>query len=290
MSFAYLDDQLIEKKSLSIKVADFGFARGVAIFDLARVYNGIPFRLEDHLDRFESGARQFGIVSPLSRQQITAKVKELIVKNAYPHSAIKLYLTAGECGSMGPSFATDDNFTPHLIIMEDEVKSMHPDAPKGMELYQRGVSLKVIPFSRQLSEYKTTNYAPGFLATRQAAAEGWDDILFTHADGFVTEATTSNLFAVIDGTLCTPAIGMLLGITRKVILELAPKIGLPIRECNLSLNDIRKATEAFITGSIVEMMPVKKIDDIVFPATVQAPVYKKLRQVFSAYIKTYKAP
>lgn len=284
MPLAFHDGEFVEKSGITVNAADYGFARGVAIFELARVYGGKPFRLDDHLDRFEQGARAYGVRIPLPRGEIKTAIKTVIVQNAYPHSVLKLYLTAGECGKPGIAFGDSDQFTSHLMIMEDEMHPRHPEAPKGFELYRRGIGLKSVPFSRQLPLYKTTNYAPGFQAARQAAAEGWDEIIFTHADGYLTETTTSNFFAVIDGMLCTPARGMLHGVTRKVLLELAPEIGLAVTERDLALADLAHAAEAFITGSYVEMLPVKKIDHVVFPVTM-GPVFMKLRQALSAYIK-----
>lgn len=289
MPTAYFNGQFVDKDSIAVSAADFGFVRGVTIFELTRVYGGRPFRLDDHLERFAQGAKGFGIRCPLSRGEIVNTIKTIIAKNAYLHSAVKLYLTAGECGIHGAvSFAGCDQFTPHLMIIEDEVKPLHPDVPKGVELHQRGISLKTVLFSRQLPAFKTINYAPGFHAVREVAAEGWDEILFTHAGGYVTETTMSNFFAVIDGALCTPVHGMLFGVTRKVLLELAKKIGVPVRECDITIADLARATEAFITGSIMEMMPVKKIDAVIFSATMDGPVFKRLRQAFSAYIKDYK--
>lgn len=285
MTLAWQDGKFVDKNSIAISPSDFGFSRGIAVYEFGRVYGGVPFRLEDHLERLEDGAREFGIAFAWKREDIVAVARRLIAENKFPHSVIKFYLTAGECAqpSTGGLAACVD-FTPHLFVMEDEVKPLHPEAPRGLEIYQRGVALKSVPFSREIPEVKSTNYAPGFCAVQKWARQGWDDVLFTHAEGFVTETTIGNFFAVIDGVLCTPDAEMLFGVTRKVLLELAPKAGIKTAERRILLPELARATEAFITGSFLEMLPVRKIDDHVLPATMEGPVFKKLRQTLSAAI------
>ena len=288
MPLAYQDGQFIDKKDLRISPADFGFSRGISVFELTRVYGGKPFRLSDHMDRFAAGAQTFGIACPLGETEIRAVVQRLITTNRYAHSVIKFYLTAGECASQtGIGFGSNSGFTPHLLIIEEEVSPQHIDAPRGLEMHQKGIALKSIPYARQLATLKSINYSAGFVAAREWAKEGWDEILFTH-DGFIAETTISNFFAVIDNTLCTPVHGMLHGITRKVILEEAGALGLPTAVRDIKLTELAHATEAFITGSFQEMMAVRKVDDYVMKTTNEGPFYSKLRAALTATIKRLK--
>ena len=143
--------------------------------------------------------------------------------------------TAGECAEpSGTSFALCDAFSPHLIIMEDQVAPAHAEAPYGIDLYNKGQRLKTVPFERELPTVKSTNYSLGYHAARIKAGQKWDDVLFTRHDGNVTEATRSNFFCVIDGILCTAKSGMLFGVTRKVLLELAGCYSIPFLERNLT--------------------------------------------------------
>ncbi len=285
MPVAYFDGQFVERAELKINPADFGFARGIALFELGRVYGGMPFHLEDHLARLAAGAQTLGIALPQPVAALGEVAREIIRRNALPHSAIKFYLTAGECEQpSGISFAACAGFTPHLLIMEDAVTAHHPEAPYGTQHYHRGQRLKTVPFERELPQVKSTNYMLGYYAARQVAGTEWDDILFTHRDGYVTEATRSNFFCVLDGMLVTPERGMLHGITRKIVLHLAQTAGISVAERDLLPVELAWATEAFTTGSIAELMPVGVIDSHHLPHTTKGPVYQALRTAFTAYI------
>ncbi|MDP9128278.1 MAG: aminotransferase class IV [Pseudomonadota bacterium] len=286
MSLAYHDGQYVDKAAITIRPSDFGFSRGLTVFELTRVYQGMAFRLDDHVDRFAMGARLFGIRCPVDSGELERIARHLIAQNKYPHSVVKFYLTAGECAQPGTfGFARSEGFTPHLIVMEEKMEPLHPEAPKGLELYRRGIRLKTVPFARQNPLVKSINYAPGYCAAQALAAEAWDEILYTDAKGNVTETTISNFFAVIDGVLCTPAEGMLAGVTRKVLLELADRIDLKTAEINIKPADVSQATEAFIASSFLEMVPVKAVDTKIFATTIDGRAYSQLRRAFTAYVQ-----
>ena len=258
------------------------------MFELFRTYHGHPFRMEAHLDRLESGAAQMGITIPLTRAQITQQIQALMATHNYAHSAVKLYLTAGDCASAsGLSLAACTNFSPQLIIMEDLVTPKNPVAPYGMEVYQRGQNLMTVNHIRELPTVKTANYGIGFVAARMVAGPDYDDVLFTTPEGNVTEATRSNFFAVIDNTLVTARSGMLEGITRSVILDLAAKLNIPTSVRDYTPAELITATEAFTTGSIAEMVPVRSINGTILPGAenrMMTPVFAKLREAFTALL------
>ena len=272
----------------TISMTDFGFARGITVFELFRTYHGHPFRMEAHLDRLESGAAQIGITIPLPRAQIIQQIQALMATHKYAHSTVKLYLTAGECASpSGLSLAACTSFAPQLIIMEDLVTPKNPVAPYGMEAYQRGQNLMTVNHIRELPTIKTANYGIGFVAARQVAGPEYDDVLFTTPDGHVTEATRSNFFAVINGTLTTARAGMLEGITRGVILDLATHLDIPVSVRDYTPAELLTATEAFTTGSIAEIVPVRSINGTILPGAenrMMTPVFAKLREAFSALL------
>lgn len=284
MPIAYHDGQWVEKNAIRIGLTDFGFSRGLTIFELARVYGGKPFRLDDHLARLQNGVKALGLQLPMTLAELGDTARQLCGKNKFPHSALKFYFTAGESRASPYSFAGDHAFTPHLVIAEDEVHPAHPEAPYGLDFYRRGQRLKIMPCERALPAIKSSNYMQGFIASREAGAE-CDDILFTHHKGYVTEATRSNFFCVIDGVLCTPHEDMLFGITRKVILEIARSLNMPVAERTLMPTDVLRSTEAFTTGSIAEMVPVRQIDDHILPTTMEGPVFAKLRREFSSVLE-----
>lgn len=286
MFHAYSDGKFVPRATITVNPADFGFARGVAVFELARVYGGVPLHLPDHLDRLAHGAKMLGITLPHSLPELEKIAREVIARNSFAHSAIKFYLTAGECQTPAWHGYSDCRaFTPHLMLLEDEVKPAHPHAPYGLDLCRRGQRLKSVPFERELPTIKSTNYMLGYYAVREYAGADWDDILFTHRDGYITEATRSNFFCVIDGVLCTPRRGMLFGITRKILLRLAPQSGIAVSERDLRPADLERATEAFTTGSVAEMIPASVVDAHRLGSTIDGVVYTKLRTALTGYIQ-----
>lgn len=288
MVLAYYDGQFIDKEQIKISPLDYGFARGVTLFEFTRIYGCIPFRLEDHIQRFENGAKAMGITLNMTADEMMKAVNRITWANKFPHSGIKFYLTMGECGKAGIyGFSTCDDFTPHMMMIEEEVHPQAPEAPRGTQYYERGVALKTVPFSRQISEAKSINYAAGFIASRKLAGTEYDEILYTHPDGYVTETTVSNFFCVIDGVLCTPVNQMLDGVTRKVMIELAQKLGIRVAVRDITVQELMQASEAFITGTFLEMMPVRMIDNISYIMTTNAPVFSKLRKAFTDYINEY---
>ena len=280
MSIAYHDGQWVEKSGIRVGVSDFGFARGLAIFELARVYGGRVFRLDDHLTRLQNGVAAIGGQLPVSLAELAEIARQLCDRNKFAHSALKFYFTAGEARKSPLAFAGDHDFAPHLIVLEDEVRPGHPEAPYGLDYYRRGQRIKIVAEERALAGIKSTGYMQGFIASREAGVE-WDDILFTHRKGHVTEATRSNFFCVVDGVLCTPDADMLFGITRKVVLEIARGLNMPVAERSLMPKDVFRATEAFTTGSIAELVPIRKIDAHVMATTMEGPVFSALRKAFS---------
>jgi branched-subunit amino acid aminotransferase/4-amino-4-deoxychorismate lyase len=278
----YTNGQLTDQKP-TIQLADFGFARGITVFELFRVYGGVPFRLNEHLQRLAFGAQELGIALPFTLAEIEAQCRTLIAQHKYPHSAVKLYLTAGiPQQSSGLSFVACQNFTPQLYVLEDEVKPLAPHAPYGYEAYSRGQALKTVAHMRELPQVKTANYGIGYYAARQVAGSAYDDVLFTTPKGLVTEATRSNVFFIMSGgKLVTPKAGMLHGITRQVVLELAKSLGIEAQEADLTPADCYAAEAAFTTGSIAELVPARSIDDHALPMPGFAhPLFMRLREAF----------
>ncbi len=281
MAIAYYDNALVDRKDIAVSPADFGFNRGLAIFELVRVYGGVPFRLDDHLARLQGGAAALGLTLPVSLSDLAGIVERLCAANEFPHSALKFYFTAGESRAALSGLGGDHDFAPHLMIFEDMVRPAHSEAPYGLDAYRRGQRLKIVPCERALPSIKSTGYMQGFIAL-QAAGSEWDDILFTHRDGYITEVTRANFFCVVDGVLCTPDKDMLHGITRKVILEIAADLNLQVTQRSLFPADLMRASEAFTTGSIAELMPVRQIDDHILPTTMEGQVFSAVRRQFSA--------
>jgi len=248
--YIYLNGSWVEEGEAKISVLDIAILRGFGIFDFLRTYGQNPFRLQDHIDRFYNSARIMGIKPQFSKEEMRAIITEGIEKNGFENTNIKIIQTGGE---------SSDGFTPagnssFFIYFYEAVD--YPD-----KFYQNGIALKTTRLMRQLPEAKSINYGASIVEVISAAKKGAKDILHTDSQGNIYEATRSNFFAVKNEKLITPDKGILMGITRKVVLEIAKRLHIDIEYDFPNINEIADFDEVFITSSSYEIMPVVKIDD-----------------------------
>lgn len=245
----FIDDQWVSDSEASINIKDIGVLRGFGIFDYLRTYGKHPFRLADHIDRFYNSARILGMKQKYSKERLTEIMHEGIERNGFAHTNIKFIQTGG---------ISEDGFTP--APMGTFFAYFYEGGDLDSKLYEHGLSLITSPLMRQVPEAKTINYAASIVAVSDAMKHGASDILHTDTDGNIYEATRSNFFGVRDGVLVTTADGVLFGITRKVVLELAEKLHIPVDFRFVHISEIDKLDEAFITNSSQEVMPVTTIN------------------------------
>jgi branched-chain amino acid aminotransferase len=242
--------QWVHPDKASISVNDIGVLRGYNVFESLRTYDGRPFHLDLHLTRLYHSAKLIEMEIPWSSEQIAAVVREIIARNTYRHAAIRLLVTGGESeDGMLPSGE------PLLVAM------ITPLGERDMERFAQGCMLITTKFQRISPEAKTANYIAAVRALKEAKRRGAADALFVNEREHVLEATRSNFFIFRGDTLITPHRGILLGITRNVVLELA-RSKFTIEERPILLEELALADEAFITSSSKEITPVVQIDDL----------------------------
>ncbi len=247
----FIDDRWIEDAQSTISIKDIAVLRGFAIFDFLRTYEGRPFRLEDHIDRFYNSARLMGMTPKYSKEEITDIIREGIQKNGFANTYIKFVQTGG---------ISPDGFMPAqdqtLFVYFAKGEEMSPS------LYEQGIKVCTSDLMRQLPEIKTTNYAASVVEIQKAKKSGASDILHTGSDENIYEATRSNFFGVKNGKLITAETGILKGITRKVILEIVENEGIDLELRFINKSELADLDEAFITNSSHEITPVVMIDDV----------------------------
>jgi branched-chain amino acid aminotransferase len=226
-----------------VHVDDEAFMRGRGAFETLRIYGGKPFRLGDHLDRLEVSCGRLGFVPP-SR----AAIEELAaaVVDSATDAMLRVYATPGRGeGSQA------------LAVVSDLPSDLD-------ELRRRGIALISVEFrpADLIGGVKSTSYALNMMAVDAAKERGADDALFVGAGGIVLEATTSNIWWREGETLCTPSLelGILAGVTRDVMRELAPSLGYDLREEIFEVGELAAASEAFTSSSVREVMPVVSLD------------------------------
>jgi branched-chain amino acid aminotransferase len=269
---------LYDKEDAKISVYDHGLLYGDGVFEGIRVYGGRVFRLDEHLQRLWNSAKAIWLQIPISREEMAQAVRETVQVNQIQDGYVRLVVTRG-AGSLG----LDPNKTSHpqVIIIADMI-AMYP-----AEYYENGLQIVTVSTVRNhpaaLSpRIKSLNYLNNILAKIEGLQAGCVEALMLNHKGEVSECTGDNIFLVSKGTLLTPSIesGILEGVTRGVVLELAAQAGIPTRETPLTKHDVYIADEVFLTGSAAEIVPVVKVDSRPIGDGKPGPMTRQLLTLF----------
>jgi len=247
----YVNGRWVHPHEATISLNDVAVLRGYSAFESLRTYNRRPFHMEEHLNRLYRSAELIELAVPWSRAQITQLVREIIERNTYEHAAIRLFVTGGE---------TEDSILP--IGKPTLAVLITPLGERDTERFAQGYKVITTLLQRSTPAAKTTSYLEAIRALKEATRHDAVDALFVNTQGHVLEATRSNFFVFRGDTLITPRDGVLMGITRNVVLELAHDL-FTIEERPVLLTELPLVDEAFITSSSKEIMPVVQIDDLV---------------------------
>lgn len=242
--YTVINNDFVLQSEAQIHVSDLSIQRGYGIFDYFKVLDFRPVFLEDHLDRFCQSASTMNLPLPYPRVQLTEMIYEIISKNNLPNAGIRITLTGGYA---------NDGYTvskPNLIITQS------PFAYDPV-IFEKGIRLITNEHQRQLPQVKTIDYLHAIYMQPAIKEANADDVLY-HNNNTVAECPRANFFIVKNnGEVVTAAHNILKGITRKKILSFDE---LPIREDDISLNDVAEAREAFITSTTKYVLPVLSID------------------------------
>lgn len=274
--YHFLNGRIVPTEDMKIGAFDLGVTRGFAVFEYMRAVDGHVLFMERYLERLEHSARWLGIALPLGRQELAATIRQLVDINSESALGIRIILTGG---------VSEDSFTPSeptFCILCETIK------PLPREWQTRGLRLRTVEYLRPYPHIKTTFYAHGIRELLRAREEGFDDILYVW-EGNILETPRSNFFAVIDNTLVTPAQNILPGITRQIVIEAASEL-IPIEERPLPLQELKKASEAFITGTTKPVIPVCQIDHFQIgngevPGPITLELQKKLQERIDRELK-----
>ena len=255
----YISGQLYEKENAKISVYDHGLLYGDGVFEGMRSYDGKVFRLMQHLDRLWNSAKAICLEIPMSKQELAAATNSTLQANGIKDGYIRLLVTRGS-GTLG----LDPNrcSRPEVIIITDYI-SLYP-----AEFYENGLQIVTVSTIRNhpaaLSpRIKSLNYLNNILAKIEGAQAGCVEALMMNHRGEIAECTGDNIFLVTRNEVLTPPIdaGILEGITRDAVIEIAREAGLTVREIPLTKHDVYVADECFLTGSAAEVVPVVKVDN-----------------------------
>lgn len=254
----YINGQILPQEDAKISVFDHGLLYGDGVFEGIRAYNGKIFTLDEHLDRLYDSAAVIALKIPITKAEMADAIKKTMEANNQTDSYIRLVVTRG-VGKLG----LDPNkcATPQVIIITDTIE-LYPKA-----LYEKGLDVVTVAtirnhFSALDPKIKSLNYLNNILAKLESLQAGAGEALMLNKDGYVAECAGDNIFILKDNILLTPpaSAGILIGITRNVVMELATKMGIQVKEYLMTRYDLYIADECFLTGTAAEIIPVVKID------------------------------
>jgi branched-chain amino acid aminotransferase len=280
-----IDGEVVPPERAVVPVLDRGFLYGDGIYEVIRTAGGRPVDLERHLDRLESSAARIALGLP-PRVDLVRWIRAALVAGGNPESYLRVVVTRG-AGPIGLDIALADG--PRTVIIAAPL--VVPDA----ELYRRGVDLAVVSVERTSARaldpaVKSGNYLNNILGLAEARGRGAHEAILLNPAGEVAEGSTSNLFVVSGGRLRTPALsaGILAGITRRRVLEIAAAGGDDPVEDTVTVADLAVASEAFLTSSIRGVMPVRSIDDRSLPAA-PGPTTARLMAAYDGFLAAVAA-
>lgn len=276
--YVSLDHRLQDARTASISIWNGGFLYGDGVYTTLRLYRGVPLDLAAHWDRLSTQATDLELPLPTDLPRLTAAIDELVTANGMRERDGRLRVTISRGGDADrPLPLTGLNEIPSTLLM-----TLAP-VPAELQTWQaEGIEVLVLDpdYSRgNVPELKTLNTLPAILAQRQAARAGCREAILTAHDGRLLEGAISNLFLVRGGELLTPAVGagFLAGLTRSKILALAGRLGLAARELDLYPADLAGADEAFVVGSVREILPVIRVDGRPVGAGTPGPLTRRLQ-------------
>jgi branched-chain amino acid aminotransferase len=278
----YIDGAYYPKSQAKVSVYDHGLLYGDGVFEGIRAYNGVVFKLKEHIDRLYRSAHAIMLQIPLTKEKMIQAVVGTLRKNKLKDAYIRLVVTRG-VGDLG----LDPRKCPKqsIIIITDAISIMSSEAK------EKGISTMISWVKRNsvdatTHEIKSLNYLNSVLAKIEATANGVDEAICLDKNGFVSEGVGENLLIVKDGKIFTPpsSTGALAGITAQVAIKLAKNLGYNVTETNITPFQLFTADEAFFTGTAAEIVPIREVNKRQIGNGRPGPVTKKLMVAFQKVI------
>lgn len=250
--FVYKNNRFVPLPNNEISIFDRGFLYGDGVFESLRTYNKIPFMLKEYLNRLSNASKILKITLPLSLNKLSQHIHSIVKKLKYREIYIKIVLTRGE--NIGHGLSTKKSSSPNLFLIFEEQKIAKAKIWTAVitSIKKSGIFAKI----------KSLSYLPNILAKLEAEEKKVDEGFFKDSKGKVIEGTISNLFIVKNGILFTPSTKspILPGVTRKLVISIAKKLGIKIKYRAFTKKEIYNADECFVTFSSVGVVPVVKVD------------------------------
>jgi branched-chain amino acid aminotransferase len=274
-TMAWWNGEIVETGEVRVSATDYGFLYGYGLFETVRAYQGKPYLLIEHLARLKHGADVLGIRvdTPLIAQAVTS----VIVANNITEGRIRVTVSPGE-GSLRPDI--ESCVEPTVLVMAIRYK------PPPEDVYRRGYHVVISDIVRNsrspMNQYKSADYLDCIYALQTARKAGYDEALMLNDRGKLAECATGNLFLVKRGKLLVPDenSGILPGITRQQVILIAEELGITVKTGTVSTGTLNAADEAFLTNSLMEIMPLTAVNGKQVGTGKQGEITARLHAVY----------
>jgi branched-chain amino acid aminotransferase len=274
----YMNGDFVDEEQAKVSVFDHGLLYGDGVFEGIRAYHNLVFRLPSHIERLYESAKTIMLDIGMTKEEMSEALLETLRRNNLREAYIRLVVTRGK-GDLGLDPRNCPK--PTVFCIATQI-SLYPE-----ELYNKGLDLVTVPTRRNMVEgvnprIKSLNYLNNIMAKIEANLSGFSEALLLNNEGYVTECAGDNIFYLKKGELVTPPpfLGILEGVTRDAVLELAVKLGYKVTEKVFTRHDLFNCDECFLTGTAAEMVPVVKVDGRVIGDGLPGKVTKTLLSEF----------
>jgi len=283
----HIDGKFYPKSEAKVSVYDHGLLYGDGVFEGIRAYDGVVFKLKEHIDRLYSSAHTIMLEIPLSREKMTRAVFDTLKKNKLKDAYIRLVVTRG-VGDLGLDPRKCSKAT--IIVIAEPRISLHSKDKREKGITTMITWVKRDPVDATTHEVKSLNYLNSVLAKIESNVAGVDEAICLDKTGFVCEGVAENVFIVKEGTVITPptSTGALRGITRIAVMKLAEKLGYALEERNITPNELFTADEVFLTGTAAEIAPVIEVNRRTIGDGKPGPITKRLMSEFDKMVRNPK--
>lgn len=280
--FASVNGDIVPAHEARVSVLDNGFTFGDSVYEVLRTHAGRPFETDRHLRRLRASAARLGIEVTPSDAELLAQLSALLERGGEGESYVRIIVTRGVGDS---SYDFDAVAGPTVVMILKDL----PARPERH--YAEGIRVAVVEVRRNHPRsldpaIKSSNLLNNILAVREARSRGAEEPLMLSLDGHLAEGASTNVFLARGGVVRTPplATGILAGITRDVVREIAPRLGIECREEPLRLDDLLAAEEAFLTSTTRDVVPVREVDGTRVGDGRPGPLTRRLMEGFRAYV------
>jgi branched-chain amino acid aminotransferase len=279
----WIDGQLLDSDEAKVSVFDHGLLYGDGVFEGIRIYSGRIFECQAHVDRLYESARRIRLQIPYTKDEIVEAMEATLAAADRQDGYIRLVVTRG-AGTLGlnPFLCPK----PTVIVIVDGIR-LYPE-----QMYREGMSVIISKVRRCGAnmldpQVKSLNYLNNIRAKIECIDAGVSEAIMLNADGHVAECTGDNIFIVSDGVVITPPLeaGILEGVTRGLVLNLAEQMGIEIRETCVSVPALLAADECFLTGTAAEVIAVTRVDETPIGDGKPGPITSQLREAFFKYAR-----